>query len=110
MNDPMAAPRAEDLLSVGTRIRWGAILAGAMLALALYFLLTILGGAGGAGAPEGHPGVGDARHLVRVRGHVDFDAGRGRGRPGRGRADLPRAGRDATQARGSGLKESGRGA
>jgi hypothetical protein len=32
-------------LPVGTRISWGAILAGAMVALALYFLLTLLGAA-----------------------------------------------------------------
>lgn len=36
---------AEDLVSVRTRINWGAILAGSVLALALYFLLTLLGGA-----------------------------------------------------------------
>lgn len=35
----------EDLLPVRSRISWGAILAGSVLALALYFLLTLLGGA-----------------------------------------------------------------
>ena len=37
----------EDLGSVGTRIRWGAIFAGGMVALGLYFLLGILGAAVG---------------------------------------------------------------
>ena len=36
---------AEDLLPVRSRIAWGAILAGAVVSLALYFLLTLLGGA-----------------------------------------------------------------
>ena len=36
---------AEDILPVSSRISWGAILAGAVLALALYFLLTLLGAA-----------------------------------------------------------------
>lgn len=37
--------RAEDLLPVGSRVSWGAIFAGAMVALALYFLLGLIGGA-----------------------------------------------------------------
>jgi hypothetical protein len=37
--------QAEDLVPVGSRISWGPILAGATLALALYSLLTLLGGA-----------------------------------------------------------------
>jgi hypothetical protein len=37
--------RAEDVLPVRSRISWGAIFAGAMVALALYFLLTLLGAA-----------------------------------------------------------------
>lgn len=41
------SPRLEDMVSVGTRIRWGAILAGGMLALGVYFLLGILGTAVG---------------------------------------------------------------
>jgi hypothetical protein len=49
--------RTEQLPPVGTRISWGAILAGAMVALALYFLLTLLGAAlglsvGGQVRPE----------------------------------------------------------
>jgi len=39
------AVRAEDLLPVRSRITWGPILAGAALALALYLLLALLGGA-----------------------------------------------------------------
>ncbi|MDY3562421.1 hypothetical protein R5W23_003887 [Gemmata sp. JC673] len=35
----------EDLAGVRSRISWGAILAGSVLAVALYFLLTLLGGA-----------------------------------------------------------------
>ena len=42
-----SAPALEDLKSVGTRIRWGAILAGASLAMGIYFLLGILGAAVG---------------------------------------------------------------
>jgi hypothetical protein len=36
---------AEDLLPVRSRISWGAIAGGSVLALAVYFLLTLLGGA-----------------------------------------------------------------
>ena len=35
--------RAEDLLPVGSRVSWGAIFAGAMVALALYLLFSVLG-------------------------------------------------------------------
>lgn len=42
-----AAPQAEDLVSVGSRISWGAILAGSFLALAMHVLLTVLGAAVG---------------------------------------------------------------
>jgi hypothetical protein len=45
--ETVRTPQAEDLVSVGSRISWGAIFAGALLALALYFLLTVLGGAVG---------------------------------------------------------------
>jgi hypothetical protein len=40
-----ATVRVDDLLPVRSRVSWGAIFAGAMVALALYFLLTLLGGA-----------------------------------------------------------------
>ncbi len=36
---------AEDLVGVRSRISWGPIVAGSVLALAMYFLLTLLGGA-----------------------------------------------------------------
>ena len=35
--------RAEDLLPVGSRVSWGAIFAGAMVALAVYLLFSVLG-------------------------------------------------------------------
>lgn len=37
--------RPEDLVPIGSRVSWGATLAGAVLALAVYFVLTLLGGA-----------------------------------------------------------------
>jgi hypothetical protein len=40
-----ASVRVEDLQPVRSRVSWGAIFAGAAVALALYFLLTLLGGA-----------------------------------------------------------------
>ncbi len=52
MADSVTAPRVEDLVSVGTRIRWSAIFAGGILALALYFLLSLLGGAVGLTVSE----------------------------------------------------------
>jgi hypothetical protein len=36
-------PRASDLLAVRSRVSWGAISAGAMIATAVYFVLTLLG-------------------------------------------------------------------
>jgi hypothetical protein len=52
-----ATVRVEDLAPVRSRVSWGAIFAGATVALALYFLLTLLGGAiglsiGGRVRPE----------------------------------------------------------
>jgi hypothetical protein len=47
MADQITVPRVEDFVSVGSRISWGAIFAGALLALGLYSLLTFLGGAVG---------------------------------------------------------------
>jgi hypothetical protein len=51
------AVRPEDVSSVGTRISWGAVLAGAVVTLALYLVLTMLGSAigltaGGWARPE----------------------------------------------------------
>ena len=40
-----AAIHSEDLVPVHSRVSWGAITAGSVIALALYFLLTLLGGA-----------------------------------------------------------------
>ena len=37
------APKATDLLAVRSRVSWAAIAAGAMIALAIYFVLTLLG-------------------------------------------------------------------
>ena len=45
MVDQVTESRPQDLVSVGSRISWGAIFAGAVLALGLYSLFTILGGA-----------------------------------------------------------------
>jgi hypothetical protein len=42
-----ATVSVEDVMPVRSRISWGAIFAGATVALALYFLLTLLGGAVG---------------------------------------------------------------
>ena len=47
MTNSNASPRVEDLALVGTRISWGAILAGAMVALGMYFLLSTLAAAVG---------------------------------------------------------------
>lgn len=44
MADLVSIP-AKDHLPVGSRISWGAILAGAVTAIAAYFVLTLLGGA-----------------------------------------------------------------
>jgi len=43
MADNATTVRPEDVTSVGTRISWGAVLAGAMVALAVYLVLTTLG-------------------------------------------------------------------
>jgi len=44
MNDPTPV-RAEDLLPVGSRVSWAAVFAGSVIALALYFLMTLVGSA-----------------------------------------------------------------
>jgi len=43
MSSTTPSLKATDLLSVKSRVSWGAIAAGAMVALAIYFLLTLLG-------------------------------------------------------------------
>lgn len=45
MADQIDTPRHEDLYSVGSRISWGAVLAGAVVTLALYLVMTLLGAA-----------------------------------------------------------------
>jgi hypothetical protein len=63
MADNTKLPREEDLVSVGTRISWGAVLAGAVVALALYLVLTMLGGAIGlsvGGSARGETLLGGA--------------------------------------------------
>jgi hypothetical protein len=52
MDQQVTLPRPEDLVSVGSRISWGAIFAGAVLALGLYSLFSILGGAVGLSLSE----------------------------------------------------------
>ncbi len=70
---------AEDLLPVSSRISWGAILAGAVLALALYFLLTLLGAAIGLAvsddASAGALGTGAAIWAVVVTALCLFAGG-----------------------------------
>jgi len=43
MSQPQSSLRATDVLSVKSRVSWGAIAAGAMISLAVYFLLTLMG-------------------------------------------------------------------
>src|SRR5687768_4720062 len=47
MAENVTPAQAEDVMSVGSRISWAAIFAGAVLALAMNFLLMMLGGAVG---------------------------------------------------------------
>jgi len=39
----ITSPRAADLVSVRSRVSWGAIAAGAMVALSIYIILSMLG-------------------------------------------------------------------
>jgi len=52
MNDHETVGRVEHVGSVGTRISWGAIFAGCMTAVGMYFLLTSLGAAVGLSISE----------------------------------------------------------
>jgi len=45
MAEPSTKIQAEDLMPVRSRVSWGAILAGAMVALAVFYLLSLLGAA-----------------------------------------------------------------
>ena len=60
--------KATDLLAVRSRVSWGAIAAGAMVALAVYFLLTLLGVALGieaaARGTEYNLGMGAAIYAI----------------------------------------------
>jgi ABC-type transport system involved in multi-copper enzyme maturation permease subunit len=47
MNDHSSTVQAEDLISVGSRISWGAILGGGFVAIAIYFMCTTAGAAVG---------------------------------------------------------------
>ncbi|WZO95864.1 hypothetical protein EP7_002834 [Isosphaeraceae bacterium EP7] len=58
---------AVDVLSVRSRVSWGAISAGAMVALAIYFVLTLLGVALGLeGAVRGQPNLGFGAALYSI--------------------------------------------
>jgi hypothetical protein len=59
---------AEDLVPVRSRISWGAIVAGSVLALALYFLLTLLGGAIGLSVSDRVDGqnIGTAAAIYAI--------------------------------------------
>jgi hypothetical protein len=52
MDQQVTLPRPQDLVSVGSRISWGAIFAGAVLALGLYSLFSIVGAAVGLSISE----------------------------------------------------------
>jgi len=67
---PVSSVGVEDVVGVKSRICWGAILAGSALAIALYFLLTLLGGAIGLSVSdkfEGRDiGIGAAVYAIAV--------------------------------------------
>lgn len=69
----------EDLMPVRSRISWGAILAGSVLALALYFLLTLLGGAIGLSVSDRFEGrnigIGAAVYAIVVTAGCLFVGG-----------------------------------
>ena len=69
MSDQGPSLKATDLLSVKSRVSWGAIAAGAMVALAVYFFLTLLGLAIGLEVASRRPadrelGIGTAIYAV----------------------------------------------
>lgn len=69
----------EDMVGVRTRISWGAIIAGSVLALALYFLLTLLGGAIGFSISDKFGGktigIAAAIYAIVVTGACLFAGG-----------------------------------
>src|SRR4051794_28578833 len=68
MAETTTTPKAADLLSVRSRVSWGAIAAGAMVALAIYFFLTLLGVALGIEAAargrDTNLGMGTALYAI----------------------------------------------
>ncbi len=66
VRDPQV--QVEDLVPVRSRVSWGAIAAGSVLALALYFLLTLLGGAIGLSVSDDFRGrnIGIAAAVYAV--------------------------------------------
>lgn len=69
----------EDLFPVRSRISWGAIVAGSVLALALYLLLTLLGGAIGLSVGDRfdarNVGIGAAVYAILVTAACLFVGG-----------------------------------
>ncbi len=55
MSSTTPSLKATDLLAVKSRVSWGAIAAGAMVSLAIYFLLTLTGIAVGLEAAARRP-------------------------------------------------------
>ncbi|SIN81192.1 hypothetical protein SAMN05444166_1024 [Singulisphaera sp. GP187] len=68
MASEISTPRASDLLAVKSRVSWGAIAAGAMVALSIYLMLTMLGIALGIEVAVRHadatPGTGAAIYAI----------------------------------------------
>src|SRR4029450_12737675 len=86
------SPRASDLLAVRSRVSWPAIAAGAMIATAVYFVLTLLGVALGVevavrGATA-HLGAGAAIYSVLTLLLAMFFGGRGTSRLAVGESKL----------------------
>lgn len=68
MSSETSSPRASDLLAVKSRVSWGAITAGAMVALSIYIVLSMLGVALGIEAAvrrgDATPGAGTAVYAI----------------------------------------------
>jgi hypothetical protein len=74
-----ATLRAEDLIPLRSRVSWGAIFAGAVIALAVYLILTLLGGAIGLTVSDnvrsGTLGTGAAIWAILATGVALFLGG-----------------------------------